>query len=553
MAERLYKKYVNERIDDNGLLKEISFNIPEDFNFGFDVVDVIAEKNPDKKAMVWVSADGDDRIFTFADMMKYSNKTANYFIRNGIKKGDKVMLVLKRRYEFWFAMIALNKIGAIVIPATHQLMKKDFLYRFNSASVSAIVCTTDDNVCEEAEKAMLEYDGIKFKATIKQPRDGWDFFENSVEAESEIFERQVGENATKASDIMVMYFTSGTTGYPKIVVHTFDYPIGHITTAVWWHNVKPESIHLTIADTGWAKAIWGKLYGQWLAEGCVFTYDYDKFKADELLNLFGKYGITSFCAPPTMYRFFIKEDLSKFDLSSLEYATIAGEALNPEVFKQFYNATGLKLMEGFGQTESTLTVANLLNMEPKPGSMGRPNPQYNIDLIDENGQTVDNGVVGEIVIRTDKGTPVGLFKEYYLDDNKTNEVWHDGIYHTGDTAWRDEDGYFWYVGRMDDIIKSSGYRIGPFEIESVIMEHPLVMECAVTGEPDPIRGMAVKATIVLVKSATPSEELKKEIQNFVKTQTAPYKYPRIVEFVTELPKTISGKIRRTEIREKSSH
>lgn len=551
MAERLYKKYVNETIDDKGILKEISFNIPEDFNFGFDVVDVIANKNPNKKALIWVSENGNDRIFSFEEIQKYSNKTANYFVRNGIKKGDKVMLVLKRRYEFWYAMIALNKIGAIVIPATHQLMKKDFVYRFKAASVSAIICTTDDNVCCEVEKATKEYDGIKFMSTIKARKDGWDFFDEAIEKESDVFNRPQGDDATKASDIMVMYFTSGTTGYPKIVVHTFDYPIGHITTAVWWHNVDPEGVHLTIADTGWAKAIWGKLYGQWLAEACVFAYDYDRFNASEILDLFSKYKITTFCAPPTMYRFFIKEDLSKHDLSSLQYATIAGEALNPEVFKQFYNATGLKLMEGFGQTESTLTVANLSNMEPKPGSMGRPNPQYDIDLVDENNKTVENGVVGEIVIRTDKDIPVGLFKEYYLDDNKTKEVWHDGVYHTGDTAWRDEDGYFWYVGRTDDIIKSSGYRIGPFEIESVIMEHPLVMECAVTGEPDPIRGMAVKATIVLVKSATPSEELKKEIQQFVKKLTAPYKYPRIVEFVTELPKTISGKIRRTEIREKT--
>jgi acetyl-CoA synthetase len=335
------------------------------------------------------------------------------------------------------------------------------------------------------------------------------------------------------------------------VSHNFAYPIGHITTAVWWHNVDPDGIHLTIADTGWAKAVWGKLYGQWLAEGCIFAYDYDRFKADELLSLFAKYKITTFCAPPTMYRFFIKEDLSKYDLSSLKHATIAGEALNPEVFKQFQKATGLKLMEGYGQTECTVIVGNLLNMEPKPGSMGKPNPQYDVDLIDENGNTVENGVAGEIVIRTDKAIPVGLFTEYYGDEEITRSAWHDGVYHTGDMAWRDEDGYFWYIGRNDDIIKSSGYRIGPFEIESVLMEHPSVLECAVTGVPDSIRGMAVKATIILVKGVTPSEELKKELQEFVKSQTAPYKYPRVIEFVTELPKTISGKIRRTEIRDKS--
>lgn len=550
--ERLYKKFMQETVDQNGLLKDLTYNIPEDFNFGFDVVDVIAKQNPSKKAMIWLSADGEDRTFTFDDIMRYSNKTANYFVRCGIKKGDKVMLVLKRRFEFWFCIVALHKIGAIVIPATHQLMKKDFLYRFNAANVSGIVCTPDDGVCDEAEHAFAEYDGIKFKSIIKAPREGWSFFDDGIAAESDVFERPAGEAATSIKDIMIMYFTSGTTGYPKIAVHTFDYPIGHITTAVWWHDVDPEGVHLTIADTGWAKSVWGKLYGQWIAEGCIFTYDYDKFKATDILSLFARFKITTFCAPPTMYRFFIKEDLSRFDLSSLKHATIAGEALNPEVLKQFHNATGLKLMEGFGQTEATVMLGNLKGMIPKPGSMGKPNPQYDIDLIDHDGNTVADGVAGEIVVRTDKSIPVGLFQGYYRDEMKTREVWCDNIYHTGDTAWRDEDGYYWYVGRSDDIIKSSGYRIGPFEIESVIMEHPSVMECAVTGEPDTIRGMAIKATIVLIKGVEASEELKKEIQDFVKHNTAPYKYPRIVEFVKELPKTISGKIRRTEIRNKEN-
>lgn len=548
---RLYKKYVNETIDEKGRLQGISFNIPRDFNFGFDVLDALAQKSPHKKALLRVDEKGESRAFTFAEIKAYSNKTANYFVNNGIKKGDRVMLVMKRRHEFWFSAIALHKIGAVVIPATHQLKKKDFLYRFSSAQVSAIICTTDDNVCEEVDLALKEYDGMRFKATIKTKREGWKYFEEDIEKESDIFERPQGDKATDIDDIMLMYFTSGTTGHPKIVSHNFAYPIGHITTAVWWHNVDPDGIHLTIADTGWAKAVWGKLYGQWLAEGCIFAYDYDRFKADELLSLFAKYKITTFCAPPTMYRFFIKEDLSKYDLSSLKHATIAGEALNPEVFKQFQKATGLKLMEGYGQTECTVIVGNLLNMEPKPGSMGKPNPQYDVDLIDENGNTVENGVAGEIVIRTDKAIPVGLFTEYYGDEEITRSAWHDGVYHTGDMAWRDEDGYFWYIGRNDDIIKSSGYRIGPFEIESVLMEHPSVLECAVTGVPDSIRGMAVKATIILVKGVTPSEELKKELQEFVKSQTAPYKYPRVIEFVPELPKTISGKIRRTEIRDKS--
>ena len=543
--ERLYKRYVNETLDENGMLKSISFNIPDDFNFGFDVVDEMARRNPKKKAMVWLGQDKEERIFTFEDMSRYSNMTANYFRANGIKKGDHVMLVLKRRYEFWFCIVALHKIGAVVIPATHQLMKKDYVYRFKTANVKAIVCVPNDGVCEEVEKALSDYDGIKFKSVIQVNRNGWDNFETGIAKYPDTFE--IGEDRPMADEDMLMYFTSGTSSYPKAATHSHKYAIGHIVTAVWWHNVDPDGLHLTIADTGWGKAVWGKLYGQWLAEACVFTYDFDRFHADDILPLFAKYHITTFCAPPTMYRFFIKEDLAKYDLSSLQYCTIAGEALNPEVFRQFYNATGIKLMEGFGQTETTLTVANLRGMEPKPGSMGKPNPQYNVEIVDENGKPVVPGVVGEIVIHTDK-EQIGLFKNYYGDKSLTDEVWSDGVYHTGDTAWKDNDGYFWYVGRTDDLIKSSGYRIGPFEIESVIMEHPKVLEVAVTGVPDPIRGMVVKATILLVKGEKGSDELAKEIQNFVKERTAPYKYPRIVEFVDELPKTISGKIQRAKIR-----
>lgn len=544
--ERLYKKYVNETIDENGMLKNITFNIPDTFNFGYDVVDEIARRTPDKKAMVWLGQNKEERIFTFGDISRYSNMTANYFRAKGIRKGDKVMLVLKRRYEFWFCIVALHKLGAVTIPATHQLMKKDFVYRFKAAHVKAIVCTPNDGVCDEVDAACAEYDGIQFKAVINVDREGWDNFDKGIESYPDTLELPQ-EERPMASEDMLMYFTSGTTGYPKVATHNHKYAIGHIVTAVWWHNVDPEGIHFTISDTGWGKAVWGKLYGQWLAEACVFTYDFDRFHADDILPLFAKYKITTFCAPPTMYRFFIKEDLSKYDLTSLKYCTIAGEALNPEVFKQFYNATGIKLMEGFGQTETTLTVANLIGMEPKPGSMGKPNPQYNVDIVDENGNSVEAGVVGEIVLHTDK-EQVGLFKSYYGDRSLTDEVWHDGLYHTGDTAWKDNDGYYWYIGRTDDIIKSSGYRIGPFEIESVIMEHPLVLEVAVTGVPDPVRGMVVKATIVLVKGAEGSDELVKEIQNFVKEHTAPYKYPRIVEFVKELPKTISGKIQRAKLR-----
>ena len=544
--ERLYKKYVNETIDENGMLKNITFNIPDTFNFGYDVVDELARRDPDKKAMVWLGQNKEERIFTFGDISRYSNMTANYFRAKGIRKGDKVMLVLKRRYEFWFCIVALHKLGAVTIPATHQLMKKDFVYRFKAAHVKAIVCTPNDGVCDEVDAACAEYDGIQFKAVINVDREGWDNFDKGIESYPDTLELPE-EERPMANEDMLMYFTSGTTGYPKVATHNHKYAIGHIVTAVWWHNVDPKGIHFTISDTGWGKAVWGKLYGQWLAEACVFTYDFDRFHADDILPLFAKYKITTFCAPPTMYRFFIKEDLSKYDLTSLKYCTIAGEALNPEVFKQFYNATGIKLMEGFGQTETTLTVANLLGMEPKPGSMGKPNPQYDVDIVDENGNSVEAGVVGEIVLHTDR-EQIGLFKSYYGDRSLTDEVWHDGLYHTGDTAWKDNDGYYWYIGRTDDIIKSSGYRIGPFEIESVIMEHPLVLEVAVTGAPDPVRGMVVKATIVLVKGAEGSDELVKEIQTFVKEHTAPYKYPRIVEFVKELPKTISGKIQRAKLR-----
>lgn len=543
--EPLYKRFVNEVIDEKGMLKDITFNIPSDFNYGFDVVDEIARRTPDKKAMVWLSKDKEERIFTFSDISRYSNKVANYFRSLGIGRGDKVMLVLKRHYEFWFCSIALNKLGAVVIPATHQLMKKDFVYRFNAANVKGIVCTPMDGVCDEVDEACKEYDGLIFKAVVKTDREGWENFDAGMEACSDVFDRPEGLTADMD---MLMYFTSGTTGYPKIATHTHKYAIGHIVTAVWWHNVTPDGLHFAISDTGWGKAAWGKLYGQWLAETCLFTFDFDRFHAEDILPLFAQYKITTFCAPPTMYRFFIKEDLTKYDLSSLKYCNIAGEALNPEVFRQWYNQTGLKMMEGFGQTETTLVVANLRGMEPKPGSMGKPNPQYDVEIVDNDDKPVAVGETGEIVIRVDRREPVGLFSRYYGSEEQTNEALHDGLYHTGDTAYKDEDGYYWYVGRKDDVIKSSGYRIGPFEIESVIMEHPKVLEVAVTGVPDPVRGFVVKATIVLVKGEKGSPELAKEIQEFVKHHTAPYKYPRVVQFVDELPKTISGKIQRAKIR-----
>ena len=546
----LYEKYAAAFMNTDGTIDNIKFNIPGDFNFGFDIVDVMGKKNPEKPAMVWVAKDGSDKVFTFGDMMKYSAKAANYFLSLGIKKGDRVMLVLKKHYQFWFAIVGLHKIGAVAIPATHLLMTHDYVYRFNTAKVTGIVCTSDGDTVKSIDEAHPECPLLKVKCVVNtnDVGDGWNDFDAGLEAASDEYKRPQGDMDTTVEEPMIMYFTSGTTGHPKIAVHNHAYAAAHIVTARWWHNVNPEGVHFTMADTGWGKAVWGKLYGQWACEACVFTYDYDRFDSSEVLPMFKKYNITTFCAPPTIYRFFIKEDLSKHDLSSLEYATIAGEALNPEVYNRFYDATGIKLMEGFGQTETTLTVMNSIGMEPKPGSMGKPNPHYAVGLMTPEGTKAQPGQVGEIVLYTKDGVSPGMFTGYYLDEGRTNEVWFDGAYHTGDMAWMDEDGYYWYVGRTDDLIKSSGYRIGPFEIESVIMELPYVLECAITGVPDPIRGQVVKATIVLVGGTEKTDALKAEIQEYVKTNTAPYKYPRIVEFVDALPKTISGKIRRVELR-----
>ncbi len=538
-------KYIESYYDENGVFSGIKFKNADTFNFAFDCVDAIAEKTPDKLAMMWVANDKTDRRFTFGDMKKYSAKTANYFESLGIKKGDTVMLVLKRHYQFWFCMLALHKIGAIAIPATNQLVEHDFEYRYKAAGVKAIVCTADGDVSTEAEKAAAQFSGM-VKVLVGGEKEGWHDFNLEMERFSTHYNRT--ENTPCGNDPMLMLFTSGTTGYPRIATHSYKYALGHYPTAKHWHNVNPNGLHFTISDTGWGKALWGKLYGQWLCEAAQFTYDFDRFHSEDILPMFAKYHITTFCAPPTMYRFFIKEDLSKYDLSSIEYATTAGEALNPEVFNQFKKATGLTIMEGFGQTETTLSIANFVGSTPKIGSMGRPSPLYDVVVLDPDGNECKTGDAGEICIRVKDEVPCGLFIGYYLDEEKTNEVWHDGYYHTGDQATMDEDGYLWYVGRIDDVIKSSGYRIGPFEIESVIMELPYVLECAVTPVPDEVRGQIVKATVVLVKGTEKSDELKKEIQEYVKTHTAPYKYPRIVEFVDELPKTISGKVRRVEIR-----
>ena len=549
IKEPIADKFVTCETDKDGALSRISFKNTDTFNFGFDIVDGLAEKCPDKTAMIYVAEDLSDRKFTFADIKKYSNMTANYFLSKGIKKGDKVMLVLKRHYQFWFSIIALHKIGAVVIPATNQLVQHDFTYRFKAADVKAIVCTADGDVAHQVDLAVEESGMDIIKMVAHGEREGWCSFDKEMAEFSDVFERPTDpEKLSCGNQPNLMFFTSGTTGYPKIATHSHLYALGHFITARYWHNVDPNGIHFTISDTGWGKALWGKLYGHWLSETCIFVYDFDRFDANKILPMFKKYNITTFCAPPTMYRFFIKEDLSKFDLSSIKYATVAGEALNPEVYNQFLKATGVKLMEGFGQTETTLSIGNFVGMTCRPGSMGKPSVLYDVDIVDPDGNPVKTGETGEIIIRTDKNVPAGLFLGYYRDEEKTSEVWHDGMYHTGDTAWKDEDGYFWYVGRVDDVIKSSGYRIGPFEIESVIMELPYVLECGVSAAPDPIRGQVVKASIVLTKGTVGTDELKKEIQNYVKKHTAPYKYPRIVEFRDELPKTISGKIRRVALR-----
>ena len=544
-------KFVSCETDEQGLLSGVKFHNEESFNFAYDIVDALAEKCPDKIAMIHVADDKSERKFTFKDIMKYSCQTANYFKSLGIKKGDKVMLVLKRHYQFWFSILALHRLGAVVIPASNQLVKHDFEYRFDAAEISAVVCTADGTVADEIDLAAPNCKSLKTKILVGGSREGWNDFDDELSSYSGKFPRT--ENTACGSDPMLMFFTSGTTGYPKIAMHDYKYPLGHYTTARYWHNVDPNGIHFTISDTGWGKALWGKLYGQWMCETAIFVYDFERFHAEDILPMFAKYNITTFCAPPTMYRFFIKEDLSKYDLSSLKYATIAGEALNPEVFHQFKKATGISLMEGFGQTETTLSVANFVGMTPKPGSMGKPNPLYDVHILNADGTEAGDGETGEICIRTNGKKPCGLFMSYYNNEESTKEAWHDGWYHTGDTARMDEDGYYWYIGRVDDLIKSSGYRIGPFEIESVIMELPYVLECAVTGVPDEIRGQLVKATIVLTNGTEPSDELKKEIQTYVKNQTAPYKYPRVIEFRDSLPKTVgSGKIRRSEIREQDA-
>ena len=541
---RVYQDFIIPT-EENGRLTKIEFKNEEKFNFAFDIVDALGRRKPDKLAMLHVSEDGTERRFTFKDMKKESARAANYFKALGIKRGDRVMLVLKRHYQFWFAMLGLHKLGAVAIPAPNQLLEKDFRYRFEAGRIKAILCTADGGVADAVDAAAADAPTLTDKIIVGGSREGWHSFDEEYGMYSSHFARS--DDTPCGSDPMLMFFTSGTSGYPKIAAHNYKYPLGHFITAKYWHQVNPDGLHFTISDTGWAKALWGKLYGQWLCEAANFVYDFDRFNPEKILPLFAKYGITTFCAPPTMYRMLIKQDLSRFDLSGIEHASTAGEALNPEVFRQFEKSTGLKIMEGFGQSESTLIIGNLSGDSHKMGSMGKPVPLYKVRLLNTDGEEVKRGENGEICIDISRGLPPGLAYAYEANEAVTKETWRDGYYHTGDVAWMDEDGFFWYVGRVDDVIKSSGYRIGPFEIENVIMELPYVLECGVCAAPDEIRGQVVKASIVLVDGTEPTEELKREVQNYVKSRTAPYKYPRIVEFRDSLPKTTSGKIIRKQL------
>lgn len=540
----IYETYIDVQEDEQGALQSICFKDTDNFNFAFDIVDRLAQEQPDKLAMLHIAKNKRERKLTFEDMSKYSSKAAAYFESLGIEKGDRVMLVLKRHYQFWFAILGLHKLGAVAIPATNLMKQQDFEYRFKAAGVKAIVCTADDDVAYQVELAMENTEEKILPIIVRGKREGWESFDRGIQQFNGPFtpkERPCG------TDPSIMFFTSGTTGYPKIATHNFKYPLGHFITAKYWHQVDPDGLHFTISDTGWGKALWGKLYGQWLCEAPIFTYDMDSFDAGEILDMIARHKVTTFCAPPTAYRMMIKKDLSKYDFSHLKHVTTAGEALNAEVFNQFQRVLGLSLHEGFGQTEMTLAIGTLKGTEPRAGSMGKVTPLYDIALVNEKGRPVPPGEKGEIVIRTDREIPIGLFDGYYRNEEMTRQAWHDGIYHTGDTAWKDEDGYFWYVGRDDDVIKSAGYRIGPFEIESVLMELPYVLECGVTSVHGKIRGQVIKACIVLIDGVEGTDDLKKEIQRYARKKMAHYKYPRIIEFWEELPKTISGKIQHNKL------
>ncbi|MDR0977576.1 MAG: AMP-binding protein [Endomicrobium sp.] len=545
----LAEKYAKINFDSyEDFVENCKIKVPEDFNFGFDVVDEIANSDPDKKAMIWCNPEGDEKIFSFKDIKRESNKIVNFLKSLGLKKGDAVMIMAKRRYEYWYFAVAFHKLGILMIPATHLLTVKDIKYRVKAADIKVIVAAADKRITDVINEAKKNLPELKYLISVNGHVDGWFNYSKEVEKFSDVFERPVGTEATVVSDPFLLYFTSGTTGMPKMVYHNYSYPLGHIITAKFWQNLDDKSLHLTVADTGWAKSSWGKIYGQWLCGSCIFVYDYERFDAKDMLEKIAKYKITSFCAPPTVYRHMICEDFSKYDLSNLKYAETAGEPLNPGIFYRFKKYTGLEIREGFGQTETVVLAAMFPWIEIKPGSIGRPSAGWDIDILNAENKPCKPGEDGRLIIRTDKSRPVGLFCGYYKDEAMTKNVWKDGIYETGDIVYKDEDGYIWFIGRSDDVIKTSGYRVGPFEVESALMEHPSVLECAVTGVPDAMRGAIIKATVVLAKGYEPSDELAAEIKNYVKKITAPYKYPRIVEFVKELPKTISGKIKRKEIR-----
>ncbi len=551
MENKFVEKYMSVVENERGELVSISFKNDDKFNFAYDVVDELAKESPNKLAMLFLSRKQEERRFSFKEMSDYSSKAANYFKSLGIKKGDKVMLVLKRHYQFWFSLLGLHKIGAIAIPTSFLIVEQDFMQRIEAGEVKAIISTSDQNLTSTIDSADKKLNNpLQIKIVVGKETEGWSNFDSEIEKYSDEYIRPEGEENSGGDDPMLMFFTSGTTGYPKMTLHSFKYPLGHYVTAKYWNQVKEDGIHFTISDTGWGKAVWGKIYGQWLCKAAILTYNFDEFNAKEILKIIEKYKITTFCAPPTMYRVLIRMDLSKYDLSSLTNVNTAGEAMNPEVFNKFYDSTGLKIMEGFGQTETTLTIGNLVGMEPKPGSMGKPNPQYKIEILLPNGEVAGPNEEGEISIAIDEGVPDGLFEGYYKAEDKNKEVWHDGYYHTGDVAYKDEDGYIWYVGRVDDVIKSSGYRVGPFEIENEIMKLPSVLECAVTPVPDKVRGQAIKATIVLNKGYEPTEELKREMFIYFNHNLANYKRPRYIEFVKEMPKTTSGKIKRVDIKNK---
>ncbi|HZK03600.1 MAG TPA: AMP-binding protein [Bacteroidaceae bacterium] len=551
MLERFLKRTEFCSMDD--FRKNFEIIVPDNFNFAYDVVDRWAIESPNKLALLWTNDQGDEQRFTFADIKRESDKAASFFTSIGVKKGDGVMMILKRRVEFWFTIIALHKIGAVVIPATHLLTAQDLIYRNNSARIKMIVAADEPEIISHINESLSLSPTVELLvATGDYNKGKWLSYNKGISAASPFVKP---EHVNKNEDISLLYFTSGSSGQPKMVSHNYLYPLGHIVTAKYWHNLNENSLHLTVADTGWGKAVWGKLYGQWIAGAVVFVYDHVKFKSSDILSIISKYKITSFCAPPTIYRFLIREDIKKYDLSSLVYCTTAGEPLNPSVFETWKKNTGLSIFEGFGQTETTLTIATFPWMTPKPGSLGVPNPTYDIDLITPDGRYAEDGESGEIVIHIDRSIPIGLFQSYYCNEELTKSVNYNGLYHTGDVAWRDSEGYYWFVGRTDDVIKSSGYRIGPFEVESALMTHNAIVECAVTGVPDEVRGQLVKATVVLVeeyKNNADKESLIKEIQEHVKKVSAPYKYPRQIEFVDELPKTISGKIKRVEIRNKDA-